>query len=381
MGAMATRAAELFAATMMFSSVSVLFFSRLAPLMGIMDTPGGRKQHVGAVPLVGGLAIFVTLLTGAALLGIAPRSGWFLFALSLIIAVGLWDDVKEISPRARFAIQVVAAGLMVWGAEVQLQHLGDLFGIRQLGLWVLGAPLTIFAIVGVVNSINMMDGMDGLAGSMSLTALGWYTIVALDAGLDVQFHTGLLLCGAIAGFLLFNMRFPWQRRARVFLGDAGSLMIGFVLGWFAIDLTQGAGRTFPPIAALWVLLLPLADCVSLMLRRMRQGRSPFDGDRHHIHHYLLARGITHSQTLCILTAVSVVFGAVGYFGWRLHAPEPALFWSFALAFLAYHRWIGKAWARVEASRMLEAPHVPQPLPAASPAAMAIEDRDEILTAS
>jgi UDP-GlcNAc:undecaprenyl-phosphate GlcNAc-1-phosphate transferase len=199
----------------------------------------------------------------------------------------------------------------------------------------------------VVNAINMMDGMDGLAGCIAFTALAWYSVVAIDSGLEVQFHTALILCGAIAGFLVFNLRFPWQPHARVFLGDAGSLMIGFALGWFAIDLTQGPGRSFPPIAALWVLLLPLADCVSLVARRLRRGKSPFAGDRHHIHHYLLARGYTHSQTLAVLTGCSVIFGAVGYFGWRLAVPEPILFWTFALGFFAYHFWIGRAWDRLD----------------------------------
>jgi UDP-GlcNAc:undecaprenyl-phosphate GlcNAc-1-phosphate transferase len=126
-------------------------------------------------------------------------------------------------------------------------------------------------------------------------------------------------------------------------------MIGFALGWFAIDLTQGAGRTFPPIAALWVLLLPLADCVSLMARRIRAGRSPFAGDRHHIHHYLLARGIGNNATLGILVAISTAFGAVGIFGWRLGVPEPLLFATFFLGFFAYHHWITRAWRRLDAA--------------------------------
>src|SRR5258708_31159661 len=146
--------------------------------------------------------------------------------------------------------------------------------------------MTVFAIVGVVSASNMVDGLDGLGGSIAFVAFSWYAAVAGFSGLDVQFKTALIFCGAIAGFLLFNLRFPWQPRARVFLGDAGSLMIGFALGWFAIDLTQGPGRTTPPIAALLVLLLPLADCVSLLTRRLAKRETPFDADSYHIHHYL-----------------------------------------------------------------------------------------------
>jgi UDP-GlcNAc:undecaprenyl-phosphate GlcNAc-1-phosphate transferase len=322
---------------------ATLVLARAAATLKLVDHPGGRKDHARPVPLVGGLAIFIAFLATAALSGIASSAGYFLLALSMIIAVGLWDDVAEIRPRVKFAIQIVASALMIWGAGVELNSVGDLLGWRPIGLWIFAVPLTVFAIVGVVNSVNMMDGIDGLGGSIAFVAFAWYAAAAADSDLAIQQKAALIFCGAIAGFLLFNLRFPWQPRARVFLGDAGSLMIGFALGWFAIDLTQGEGRTMPPIAALWVLLLPLADCVSLMTRRVMRRKSPFVADRHHIHHYLLARGLNHGQTLGVLVSLSVVFGAVGYFGWRLGVSEAALFWPFFFGYFAYHFWIKRAW--------------------------------------
>ncbi len=273
-------------------TAATIVLARAAGALNLLDHPGGRKAHARSVPLVGGLAIFVALLCTATYAGIATSAGYFLFALSIVIAVGMWDDVTEISPRVKFAIEIVASCFMIWGAGIELASVGDLLGWRPIGLWIFAIPLTIFAVVGVVNSLNMMDG----------------------------------------------------------LGDAGSLMIGFALGWFAIDLTQGPGRTTPPIAALWVLLLPLADCVSLMTRRIIAGRSPFVADSHHIHHYLLARGFTHGQTLAILVGLSALFGAVGFFGWRLGLPEAALFWPFFSCYFAYHFWIQRAWKTIDAAR-------------------------------
>ncbi len=328
-------------------TAATLILSHAAGALRLVDHPGGRKAHGHPVPLVGGLAIFLALLGAATILGITTKAGYFLLALSIVIAVGMWDDVTDISPRLKFAIQIIASSLMIWGAGVQLNSVGDLLGWRSIGLWIFAIPMTIFAIVGVVNAINMMDGLDGLGGSIAFIAFAWYALVAVNSGLEVQFKTALIFCGAIAGFLLFNLRFPWQPHARVFLGDAGSLMIGFALGWFAIDLTQGEGRTFPPIAALWVLLLPLIDCVSLMTRRVSTRKSPFVADRHHIHHYLLARGFTHGQTLATLLGLSALFGAVGYFGWRLGVPEYALFWPFFFGFFAYHFWIKKRWKALD----------------------------------
>ncbi len=335
------------------SAIAILMLRARASAWGLLDDPGGRKAHSHAVPLVGGLGIFLALMTAASLNGVAHQAGYFLFALSLVIAVGLWDDVAELRPRVKFFIQIIASAIMIWGAGVELKSVGDLVGWRPIGLWILSVPLTVFAIVGVVNAVNMMDGMDGLGGSIALVAFAWYAAVAALSGLDVQFMTALLFCGAIAGFLLFNLRLPWQAHARVFLGDAGSLMIGFALGWFAIDLSQGPDRTFPPIAALWVVLLPLADCVSLMTRRLRAGRSPFVADRHHIHHYLLARGFSHNQTLGILVVISALFGAVGFFGWRLQVAEPYLFWPFFFLYFAYHFAIKRAWKALEESRRIQ----------------------------
>jgi UDP-GlcNAc:undecaprenyl-phosphate GlcNAc-1-phosphate transferase len=329
---------------------ATLILARAAGALRLLDYPGGRKTHAQPVPLVGGLAIFVAFISAATIVDIATSAGYFLFALSIVIAVGLWDDIAEISPRVKFMIQIIASGLMIWGAGVQLHTVGDLVGLRPIGLWLFAIPLTIFAIVGVINAINMMDGLDGLGGSIAFVAFAWFAAVAMFSDLGVQFKIALIFCGAIAGFLLFNLRFPWQPQARVFLGDAGSLMIGFALGWFAIDLTQGQGRTMPPIAALWILLLPLADCVSLMSRRVMVRKSPFVADRRHIHHYLLARGFTHGQTLGILVGLSSVFGAVGFFGWRLRLPEPFLFWPFFFGFFGYHLWIQRAWKTLDEQR-------------------------------
>lgn len=336
------------------SALATCSFIKVAPALALLDSPGGRKAHAQPIPLVGGISIFITLLLISALAGILLTASYLLFAISLVISIGLWDDVMEISPRLKFAIQIVACAVMIFGAGIELRSVGDLLGWRPIGLSILIIPMTVFAVVGVVNSINMMDGMDGLAGSISFVAFAWYALVAKSSGLTVQFDTALIFCGAIAGFLLFNLRFPWQKHAKVFLGDAGSLMIGFTLGWYAIDLTQGLDRTFPPIAALWVVVLPLADCVSIMSRRVRAGRSPFVADRHHLHHYLLARGFTHGQTLGTLVALSALFGAVGYYGWRLNVPEAVLFYPFFFGFFAYHFWIQRAWKKLEHAKLTEA---------------------------
>lgn len=340
------RTVTLLATTIAISIVSVLVLARFAPALGLIDTPGGRKMHPNSVPLVGGLGIFIAVSSAAWLFGLMPALNYYLFALAIVIAAGLWDDLTEISPRLKVMIQIIAAAVMIWGAGVQLHSVGDLIGWRSVGLKYFAIPLTIFAVIGVVNAVNMMDGLDGLAGSVALVAFGWFAVVAAQSGFDEKAMASLLMCSAVAGFLALNLRLPWQGHARVFLGDAGSLMLGFALGWHAIDLTQGPGRTFPPIAAVWILMLPLVDCVSLMIRRLHVGRNPFSADRLHLHHLLLARGFTASQTLAIMVGASVLLGAVGYFAWIFRASEAALFYPFFFGFFAYHAWIQGEWKKI-----------------------------------
>lgn len=327
-----------------FCAAAIPLLARFAPAWGLVDIPGGRKTHQAPVPLVGGLGIFAAVLATSALFGTSQHLVVLLLALGIVVAAGVWDDRSDLRPRVKVAAQAAACALMIWGAGIHLTTVGNLVGTHAIGLWIFAVPMTFVAIVGVLNAVNMVDGIDGLAGTLSAIAFGWYALVAVQSGLASQLALAVTFCAAIGGFLVFNLRRP---RATVFLGDAGSLMVGFALGWFAIDLTQGAGRTFPPIAALWVLLLPLADCVSLFIRRTQARQSPFVADRRHIHHYLLARGFTPRQVLATLALVSAAFGAVGYFGWRLAVPEPALFWPFFFGFFAYHVAMTRAWARLE----------------------------------
>jgi UDP-GlcNAc:undecaprenyl-phosphate GlcNAc-1-phosphate transferase len=346
----AIRALALAAVASCVSAAAVAALGRFASALGLIDTPGGRKEHGAAIPVVGGIAILLALLAAASLAQIFASIPWFLLALTLVAAVGLWDDRSDIRPSFKLAVQVLAGAVMIWGAGLEIHSVGDLVGWRPIGLWIFIVPMTIFSVAGVANSLNMIDGMDGLAGSIALIAFAWYAAMAWQSGLAPELQTASILCGAIAGFLLFNLRLRRGARARVFLGDAGSLMLGFALGWFAVALTQEEGRTIPPIAVLWVVLLPLADCVSLMARRIRAGRNPFVADRHHIHHYLVARGLSEGQAVAILAAISALFGAVGFAGWRAGVPEPALFWPFFFGFFAYHVWIQRAWKKLEAAQ-------------------------------
>ena len=339
--------AVIFATTFAASGLLALLLIRVAPRLGLVDHPGGRKEHAASTPLIGGIAIALSCVVGLAVVPF-PHAWPLALAMLIMMAVGIADDIHEIPPLPKFIVQAAACLVMVYLAGVQLNTVGALFGWRPFGMWLFTVPMSVFAVIGVINAINMVDGIDGNTGGIALVAFAAFAYVARESGMWSQYNVLVSLTGATAGFLLLNARWPWNKRARTFLGDTGSMLIGFLLGWFAIDLSAGNGsptdgmRTFPPICALWVIVIPLCDCVSLMLRRRKAGRSMFVADRQHLHHYLLNRGLGIGQASAVTAGLSVVTALIAIGGWKLGVPEPAMFVAFVVLFVGYHRFMSHA---------------------------------------
>ena len=315
-------------------ALSAIAAKALAPIalrIGLADPAGGRKQHEGTIPLTGGLAMFVgfgfAALTSELLVG-----PWLalIAALWLLVAGGAADDMHDISPRAKFLIQLFAALFMTSWAGVYVVYLGNLFGFGPVTLYNWAIPFSVVCALGVINAINMLDGLDGAAGGTALVAALWLAYAAIVQHLGTQALLLFLLAAAIAGFLTWNIRMPpFRDQARIFMGDAGSMMLGLALCWFSIDVSQGTDRSFPPIACVWILAVPLLDMVRVMFIRLRRGGSMFDADREHLHHFLLDRGIAPHHVSLIVIGATVVSGAIGVGAWRLGVPE----WISTYAFL------------------------------------------------
>jgi len=301
--------------------------------VGLVDRPSALKTHEGHVPLVGGLGIAASLLLPSGF----PQAVSFPLGMAslLVVVIGMLDDHRPMSPVPRILCQIVAALIMIDGAGLVLNSFGDLLGRGDVRLAGWAVPVTVFCVVGVMNAMNMIDGLDGLAGGIAAVALFWLGLGALSAGLERTTDLAALLYAAVAGFLLFNLPLPWRRRASVFLGDAGSLLLGLVLAWCAVDLTQNAHGKFYPISAVWILGVPLMDTVYAIVRRLFRGCNPLRGDRGHIHHTLVDMGLSKSQALAVLVALSAVYGAIGYFGWYCQVRESVMFCGFLTAFALY----------------------------------------------
>jgi UDP-GlcNAc:undecaprenyl-phosphate GlcNAc-1-phosphate transferase len=295
--------------------VLIMFLRRVAPELRLVDLPDPRKQHEGAVPLCGGLAIFTAFMLTAIGFSDEMRIPWNMeVGLVLLVLVGAADDRWRLSARSRLCAEIAAAIILVAFASNSQLNLGTIVTENPLLLSSFaGAILSVFFLVGTVNAFNMLDGIDGLAGASAAAALFWLALFSVHSGNGALALQELTFLAAVIGFLVFNMRHPWRPRASVFMGDAGSIMLGAVLAIAVIRLATG--ETGIPFATLlWVLVVPIVDTLSLIVRRMMARRSPFSADRQHLHHLLVDLGISHTLAAGALTAATVVCGGIGYIG-------------------------------------------------------------------
>lgn len=294
---------------------------RLAPGLGLLDHPScERKQHAAPTPVVGGLAIVIAAMACAALAPWSSMPRGLMLAMLLIVGVGMVDDRLNLKWLVRFLTQAVAALLIVTIDGTMVTNLGVLFG-HSVELGWLSVPFTVAAVIGLINAINMVDGIDGLAGTLSFLALAMLAGVAAFVGNTLLAMTLLPFVGAIAGFLLFNMRFPWQPRAKLFLGNGGSEFLGLLICWGAFRLTQTPEFPVDPVLTPYFLAPALIDCIAVMLRRIAAGRSPFSADRGHLHHALLRWGLSVSQTVWAMAAVTLAMAGGAFLAWRGGLPE------------------------------------------------------------
>ena len=292
--------------------VAIRYLAMMADRLGLMDRPGGRKRHARPVPVVGGAGVMCGLAAAVAMLGPNLAAYWpIALGLVLLALVGVADDALHLGSSPKFVFQIIAAALAVGYGGALVETLGAFPDGRPLVLGALAVPFSMLAIVGFINALNMLDGVDGLAGGAALVMLGGLAVAASLNGGGASLALATLAIAAVMAFLVFNVRTPWQPRARVFLGDGGSLPLGLLVAWLAIEISQSPGGVLSPMALAWILVVPVLDTVFVMLRRLLQGRSPFVGDRIHLHHILLRAGLRPGQVAVVLVGLIALLAAIG----------------------------------------------------------------------
>jgi UDP-N-acetylglucosamine 2-epimerase/undecaprenyl-phosphate alpha-N-acetylglucosaminyl 1-phosphatetransferase len=300
------------ALTFVVTSIAMYAMYPVAGQLGLIDRPNARKQHKGHIPVIGGISFFLGLLAGALYLGLADRFAVCLIATSsLIVVTGAIDDAKDLSVRARLLIQTIAVGLMISGSGVYLNDLGNLFGTGAIRLGWIGVPVTVIAVVGLINAFNMLDGIDGLAGSMAMVGIG--AIFLFDNGGVLSkgaLPLMLLLFVALVPYLFVNLGGMNERK--IFMGDAGSMLIGYLTAWSLIYLSQRGAARIDAAEALWCIALPVFETLTVMYRRVSKGLSPFKPDRQHLHYILLDHQRSPKAALMTIVGIACALTAVGY---------------------------------------------------------------------
>lgn len=298
-----------------FTIPSVVNISRLKNLC---SSPNCRTSHTNVTPNLGGIAVFVGLVLSTVIFA----GSYFIFELKYIISgliivffLGIKDDILIIDPVKKLAGQIFAITLIAVFADIRINDLYGLLGIHQIPYFV-SILLTVFVFIVIINGFNLIDGIDGLASGIGILTSSVFGIWFWITGHIAYTILSFAFVGALSAFFRFNV---YGKTNKIFLGDTGSMIIGFVVGVLAcrflrLDLvTQGTSYIeSAPTVVCGILVIPLFDSFRVFILRVKQGKSPFKADRQHLHHYLLRIGCNHKQATAILISVNVFFITISF---------------------------------------------------------------------
>ncbi|RPA38311.1 UDP-N-acetylglucosamine--undecaprenyl-phosphate N-acetylglucosaminephosphotransferase [Shewanella frigidimarina] len=341
-----------FLTAFLISIFAIILFNPIAAKIGLLDKPNERKKHDGSIPLIGGISIFFSILFASNLfIQESQTLNLYLISASLILFLGVLDDRYDLSVRVRLIAQVIIASILIFGAGFYLSTLGTIFYFFELKLGYVGILVTVIAVIGSINAFNMVDGIDGLAGMLSLVTFSSLSLLFYSANND-WFLLPLLFDAAILAYLFFNLRWPFTSVPKIFMGDAGSMLIGLTVVWLLVLGTQPyglhestfkAGIILSPVTALYLIAIPLMDMAAIMYRRVKKGDSPFKPDRDHLHHIFERAGYNRKQTLIRITSLSIFLALVGLLGEFYHVPEWFMFIGFIVLFITYNWALAHVW--------------------------------------
>ena len=314
--------------------VAIYVLRPLAFKINLLDIPNGRKNHVGHVPLIGGIAMYIGVVVSLLITSNElSKFYYFIMATGIILILGILDDFRHASVSVRLLIQALVAIFIVAVVNINIESFGNLFGSGEIFLNEWSYLVSVIAIVAAINAINMSDGIHGLAGITSLVTFTAIFYLSIGSASQETVLIVSLFCLAIPVFLVNNLCFGIDKSKRIFMGDAGSMLLGLVIVWVLISLSQGVGeRSFAPVTALWLFAFPLIEMSTAITRRLVLGKSPFKPDLSHSHHVLIRLGFDEKTTLLILTLFSLLMAAFGILGELYGVTEWVMFVGFLLIF-------------------------------------------------
>lgn len=309
--------------SMLTSGFVFPFALKFACKHGIVDNPDARKLQRVPVPVFGGIVVYSGILTGSlVLLMLVPNTMllWELVAMTIMMVIGMWDDVKDISASLRFLIEILLVTAFISITGVYIDDLHGLWGIHELAPEV-GVPLSIFAGVGIINAINLIDGVDGYSSGYGIMACLCFALAFLSVGDWVMTNMSIIVIGALVPFFLHNV---FGIRSRMFIGDCGTLMLGMlmvVMSFYAISSDDGlslmeqSGFCIPAFL-IAVGCIPLFDTIRVMTMRILRGGSPFKPDKTHLHHLFIDMGFSHLGAAMFILLVNAMVVLVWFLSWK-----------------------------------------------------------------
>ncbi len=297
---------------------------KIARKYNFVVSPNKRTSHNGSIPNIGGIDIFVSFLLTVFLFSFSrlPSTQFILFGFSIVLIVGFVDDLLDIKALYKLFGEIVGAFFLIVIADIRLSNLNGFLGIYELPLY-LSYLISFFAFIVVVNAINLIDGIDGLASGLgSIYSLFFAIYFQLTHHVSLS-TAGYALAGSLIVFFYYNVV---SKRNKIFMGDSGSLLLGYMFYLFIIlfcrinslhDLPDKYYMNAAPVVAFTVLTVPLFDTLRVMITRIKKGYSPFKADKNHVHHLILKLGFRHVQVTLILMGVSLFFIMIALMGRNL----------------------------------------------------------------
>lgn len=296
------------------SVVSIPVIIKISELKSLMEKPGERRAHTTPTPTFGGIGIYAAILIAYFLWPSIDQTDVYRTDLSvagmtILFFIGIKDDLVGIDPNKKILFQVLAAMILIFFGDLRVDYLYGMFGLHHIDQF-FSILLTCFIFIALTNAINLIDGIDGLAGGIATIASGTFGAWFLLTNHFTMACLAFTLTGALLGFLRFN----FSKTSKIFMGNTGSLIIGFMLAFFAVRFVSlNASYRFDPtsffnapIIAIVILIVPIFDTLRVFLVRILAGRSPFSADRNHMHHILLDNGLSHAQATAVLCGASLV---------------------------------------------------------------------------
>ena len=302
---------SVFLLSSLITLISIIILLPIARKLNLVDIPSKRKSHLGNVPLIGGLSILmgVYVSTSGSLIDDNIFLTYMVSAFFILI-LGLIDDFYPLSPKIRLVIQTVIILITLELTGLKFDTLGHSFGFKtQINLGFFAYPVTILGMLLVTNAFNLMDGADGVTGILAILAL---SVIFLIEILSLNINSNpliLALIGSLIPFLSFNLI---QSKNKIFLGDSGSLFLGFSIAFILLYKTQVIRNISPPFA-LWILAIPIFDVCAVMIFRFKKSRSLFKPDRSHLHHFLQRLGLNNTQVVLSIFCLVSLLLLLGFF--------------------------------------------------------------------